>query len=399
MLIHNKKKKFILSIVNIFIELICLPQKIFSSKTNFLKTSPDKILLIRLDHIGDVVMTSPAFSLLRERFPESKILLLTNSAGKELFSNDPRINEVLAFNWPWGQQKVKERFLFSKIKELFHLIVQLRKENLDILIDFRGDLRFIVLFGVLTQTKIKISNSRSGKSSLLNHISDYDISRHEVERSLDVIECMVNSKGEVRPEIYLKNTEISSAKRFVESEIKVPFPSKLAIIAPYSSRDVKSWPSAYFGEVISYLRKNDFTVIVVGTKDDKDSAEDMISEFPNNVFSSAGRTSARELAALISISTLVVGVDTGVLHIASCFDIPIVAIFGPTRSIEFRPYSAHCHLVQTNTCKCNQFMHLKCDCPVDGYAYCLYNLKPSSVIHEISKIMAPQEISKLQEEL
>jgi heptosyltransferase-1 len=338
-------------------------------------------------------MTSPAFSLLREKYPESKILLLTNSAGKELFSRDPRINEVLAFNWPWGQQKIKERFSLSKVKELSRLIARLRKEKLDFLIDFRGDLRFIVLFGVLTQTKVKISNSRSGKSSLLDHISNYDISKHEVERSLDVIKCMVDTPEKARPKIHLKSTEISGIRQFVENEINGPFPSKLAVIAPYSSRDVKSWPDVYFLEVISYLRSEDFTVIVVGTKDDRLAAEEIVSEFPDGVFSFAGRTSARELAALVSISTLVVGVDTGVLHIASCFDTPIVAIFGPTRSAEFRPYSPHSHLVQSNTCRCNQFMHLKCDCPVDGYANCLYNLKPSSVIQVISKIISYEEVT------
>jgi ADP-heptose:LPS heptosyltransferase len=113
----------------------------------------------------------------------------------------------------------------------------------------------------------------------------------------------------------------------------------------------------------------------------------MISEFQGQAFSFAGKTSVRELAALISLSAIVVGVDTGVLHIASCFELPVVAIFGPTRSVEFQPYSPHTHLVQTNTCQCNQFMHLKCDCPLEGYASCLYNLSASSVIDVISDII------------
>jgi heptosyltransferase-3 len=361
MFIHNKKKKFVLSIVNVIIELISLPAKLFRKETNLNNIEPAKILLLRLDHIGDVIMTSPSFSLMRERFPAARILLLTNGAGKQLYQEDHRIDEVWVFNWPWGQQRIREKFSWSKIKELIEIILKLRRENIDVFVDFRGDLRFIFLFGVLTGARFRVSNSRSGKSSLLHHISDYDVSKHEVERSLDVLKVFGNLKGPVRPEIYLNNTEISDVKTLIEKVINAPLPGKLAVIGPYSSRDVKSWPSAYFVEVISYLREKDFTVLIVGTAADQNHSEDLISGFNEGVFSFAGKTTVRELAAMVSVSSVVVGVDTGVLHLASCFDVPIIAIFGSTRSIEFRPYSPFAKIVESNTCICNQFLHLKCD--------------------------------------
>lgn len=386
MFIHNKKKKFILSIVNFIIETICLPQKIFSKKNELNSIIPNKILLLRLDHIGDVVMTSPAFSLLREKFPNARIMLLTNPAGKQLFSNDHRIDEVLAFSWPWHHQKMREGFSWSKIKELIQLIRRLRKEKLDILIDFRGDLRFIALFGVLTGAKFRLSNSRSGESSLIHHISNYDIAKHEVERSLDVIECLVGSNGYIRPEIYLSDNEVPVVKALIEAETNAPFPEKFAILAPYSSREVKSWPHTHFREIIVHLLSQDFTVFVVGTREDRLNSEGLIGDFADNVFTLAGGTSIRELTTLISISSLVVGVDTGVLHLASCFDVPIVAIFGSTRSVEFRPYSPYAIVVESNTCVCNQFLHLKCDHAVNGYAKCLHELAPGPVIRAIEGV-------------
>lgn len=383
MFIHNKKKKFVLSIVNVIIELISLPAKSFRKETNPNNIEPAKILLLRLDHIGDVIMTSPSFSLMRERFPEAKILLLTNGAGKQLYQDDHRIDEVWVFNWPWGQQRIKEKFSWSKIKELKEIILKLRRENIELFVDFRGDLRFIFLFGVLTGARFRVSNSRSGKSSLLHHISDYDVSKHEVERSLDVLKFFGNLKGPVRPEIYLNNKEISDVKALIEKVINNSLPEKLAIIGPYSSRDVKSWPSAYFVEVIRYLRQKDFTVLVVGTAADQSHSEDLINGFNEGVFSFAGKTTVRELAALVSISSVVVGVDTGVLHLAACFDVPIIGIFGSTRSIEFRPYSPFAKIVESNTCTCNQFLHLTCDQQVEGYARCMWDLQPATVIQAI----------------
>jgi len=385
-MVHNKRKRVVLSIVNIFFRILWLPVKIFAKRAVLKDIIPKNILLVRLDHIGDVLMTSPAFSLLRERFPQTKIILLTNAAGKQLFSDDPRINEILVFNWAWRQQKISDRFSFSKTKELLSLILRLRRERIDVIIDFRGDIRFIILFGLLAGIRIRISNSRVGKSSLLHHISHFDIARHEVERSVDVIECFVKPKTPLRPQIYLKAGEMPAIKEFVKRELKFSeFPSKLALIAPYSSIDIKSWPREYFREVIDSLLEMDFIVTIVGTSDDSADAQSMVKGYDSGVFSLAGKTSVRQLAALTAVSTIIVGVDTGVLHIASCFDTPIIAIFGPTRSVEFRPYSPFSTVVQTNTCSCNQFLHVKCDCPNNSYANCLFNLTPIPVIKALSE--------------
>ena len=384
-MVHNKWKRFILSIVNIFFRVLLLPGKMFAKKIVFKDIIPEKILLIRLDHIGDVLMTSPAFSLLRERFPQAQIILLTNAAGKQLFSDDPRINEILTFNWAWRQQKISDRFSLNKLKELTRLIVRLRKERIDVLIDFRGDIRFIILFGLLAGIRIRISNSRVGKSSLLHYISHFDIARHEVERSVDVIECFVRPTTPLRPEIFLKTSEFSEIRTFVKSELSLSkFPSKLALIAPYSSINIKSWPKEYFREVIDGLLAMDFSIAIVGTSDDSADAQSIIMGYKSGVFSLAGKTSIRQLAALTAVSDIIVGVDTGVLHIASCFDTPIIAIFGPTRSVEFRPYSPYSTVIHTNTCQCNQFLHVKCDSPHNGYAKCLHDLTALMVLQALS---------------
>ena len=384
-MVHNKWKRYILAVVNIFFSVLSLPGKMFAKKIVVGDVIPEKILLIRLDHIGDVLMTTPAFSLLRERFPQTQIILLTNPAGKQLFSDDPRINKIFTFDWAWRQQKISDRFSLTKLKDLIRLIIRLRKERIDVLIDFRGDIRFIILFGVLAGIRIRISNSRVGKSSLLHYISHFDVDRHEVERSVDVIECFVRPKTPLRPEIFLKASEFTAVKILVKNELCLSeFPSKLALIAPYSSINIKSWPKEYFREVIDGLLAMDFLVAVVGTSDDSVDAENMIKGYKSGIFSLAGKTSIKQLAALTAVSDIIVGVDTGVLHIASCFDTPIIAIFGPTRSVEFRPYSPYTTVLQTNSCQCNQFLHVKCDFPHNGYAKCLVNLTASAVIQALA---------------
>lgn len=387
MYIHNKKKKIALSIFNLLVEFAYVPFRLFLKKVDIFSYEPKKILLVRLDHIGDIVMTTPSFSLIRKRFPKAKIYLLANAGAKNLLYEDPRIDELIVFNWPWSQPKVKGRFSWTKIKELISVIWAIRKENIDLFIDFRGDLRFILLFGFLTGIRIRVSNSRSGKSSLLKHVSEYDVEKHEVERSADVLQCFVRSEVALRPQIFIQEKELIAIKTLVEGEIKSDFPENLVLIAPYSSRDVKSWPSVYFQEFIRHIHAKGFTAILVGTASDQHHASQLIAEFKSNVFSLAGKTSVRELAALVKLSKIVIGVDTGVLHLASCFEVPIIALFGSTRSVEFKPYSPFAQVLDSGSCTCNQFLHVSCDSEVDGYAKCLSNLKPSTVISAFDRLM------------
>ena len=385
MIIHNKNKRLSALIINAIIEFLWLPKRLFSHKTDLQQLNPNKILVLRLDHVGDVVMTSPSFAFLRKRFPTAKIILLADSTCKHLYQSDPNLNEILTFNWPWAHQKKNNKLTFLKIREIFNLIVKLRKEKIDLFIDFRGDLRFVFLFGVLTGSIVRISNSRIGQSSLLHHIAEYKVSSHEVERTLDVVKCLGGQITQTRPHLTLKETELKEIKCLIQRETGVAVHDKIAVIAPYSSQDIKSWPGSYFIEVISYLDENGYLTLILGTGDDLDDSLSMITPACKNVFSLAGKTDIRQVAALIAVSTVVVGIDTGVLHIASCFDVPVIAIFGPTRPLEFKPYSPYTSVIDSVACECNQFLHLECDCPVDGYALCLTKALPSSVIRAIEK--------------
>lgn len=394
MVIHDKKKKLVLSIINFVIELLYAPVRLFSRKIDFSSFVPRKILLIRLDHIGDVVMTSPAFTLLKDKFPESEIILLTSSAGKQLYSNHPAVDKLVQFNWPWSYQKSDNRFTFKKIKQIADIVILLRKEKIDLCVDFRGDIRFVILFGVLTGARCRISNSRSGNSSLLHNITPYHNLKHEVDRSLEVLECIVKPEAKIYPRLKIHDEELNAAKRFVASVTGSSVPGQIALIAPYSSQHIKSWPDDHFRQVMKHLVARGFTVLVLGTDEDRVEADALTAGFEENVYSITGRTKIREAAALICMSDVIIGVDTGVLHIASCFNTLIVAIFGATRSLEYAPYSKYATVVDSGTCVCNQFLHMSCDHPVNTFSKCLYQLSPTTVIgaieESLSNVAAPK---------
>ncbi len=390
--IQNRKRKHALRLINALINLFSVPKKLIAKKVDLKTFKPKKILALRLDYIGDVVMTSPALNVLRKKFPDAKILLITNTISKDFFDADTAVDEVLTFNWPWPYHKSDNLFTYPKFKDLVLLIRRLRSEQIDMLVDFRGDLRFIILFGVLAGIKVRISNSRSGRTDLLAYSSIYDFNKHEVERAVDIVRCLDINTQEIRPKFVFHREETRIIIEKFKQETGLSYPAKIAIVAPYSSKDVKSWPPEYFIDVITYLKNKGYVVLVAGTKGEATDAEKLLKNFDGSVYSFAGKTTVREMAALIAVSNIIVGIDTGVLHLAACFNIPIVAIFGPTRAIEFSPYSPNCTVVDLHSCRCNQFMHLKCDYPQQGYAECLYQLKPERVIKVIEEVLQAKSL-------
>ena len=386
-LIANRKKRIALQAFNLVSSLLFLPTKIFRKPVDLENINPAKILLVRLDYIGDVVMTSPTFLLLKQRFPDASISLLTNSIAKQLLQEDKNIDNIYVFNWPWGHLRKNAGFTFQRIKALLQLILQLRSNKFDLVVDFRGDIRFLLLFGVFIGAKVKLSNSRSGNHDIPDHTSNYDMSKHEVERTQDVIRCLISTVKYKPPRIHISRQQEAEAVGLIEKTTGRPFSSASVVVAPFSSKDIKSWPEAYFKQVISYLSGH-YTVFVVGTPEDESAANMLVAQCGENVFSLAGKTSIVQLASVTKLCSLVVGIDTGVLHIASCFSTPIVAIFGPTRSIEYRPYSPFCTVVENRNCVCDQFTHARCDIAKDGYAGCMHDLNADAVIRQLSKIIS-----------
>jgi ADP-heptose:LPS heptosyltransferase len=126
----------------------------------------------------------------------------------------------------------------------------------------------------------------------------------------------------------------------------------------------------------------------VGTAEDEVAAERLAAQCGEGVYSIAGKTTIIDLAAITKMCRLVIGVDTGVLHIASCFPTTIIAIFGPTRSIEYKPYSPNCIVIENTECVCDQFTHAKCDVMRGEYARCMYDLKPDRIIQVLSKVIS-----------
>ena len=279
-----------------------------------------KILIIRLDHIGDVLLTTPTFRALRNKFPKTKIDVLVRPFTKELLIGNKNINKVIALNPPWfSREKTSILNLFEFIKNNFR--------KYDLVIELHADPRNIIL--ALLVGTYRIGFGIRGFGFLLNKVARYDKKiKHQIERNLDVVSAIGADTKNKELELNLTKKEISFADKIFDK-----YKLKRAIcINPGTGRIHKYWFNDRWAKVADTLiKKYNSKIILTGSKEDvKDCKE--IYDFSKNkekIINLCGETSLRQLAAIIKKCMLFLGPDTGPMHTARAVKTPLIGLFGP----------------------------------------------------------------------
>ena len=119
---------------------------------------PKRILVVKLDHLGDVVLATPVFSNLRRAYPNAELHALTGTWSRVVLEKHPDVNKVLEYNSPTFCRTGQP----TPLKEVFQLYQQLRHQKYDLLVELRGDWR-IVCFALL-----RITPKRLDRAALQN---------------------------------------------------------------------------------------------------------------------------------------------------------------------------------------------------------------------------------------
>lgn len=375
-------KRRILLIIDSVIRLFRRPPR--QSDDAFI---PKKVLVCRLDHIGDVVMTTPAFRALKEKFPDAGIYVLTNAAGAVLLEKNIFITGIYIFNWPWPYDAYNNRFTGKHIKGMYALIKEIRREKFDLFIDFRGDFRMLLVWGVLTRIPERLFYNRIGGEGLATISVSHSPALHELERVVLTLKALNTPVADLRAEVFLEEAESSTVRQYLSTFCGINNGDPYVVLSPFAAKRVKEWPAAHWKVIARHLRQHHHvTVLMLGTRQNFDEADQMIGHL-DGCYNICGKTSLREAAIILSGAKLIVGVDTGTLHLASCFDVPLITLFGPTHSGQYRPYSSFTDLIDLDICICNKDKHLTCNHMNDGYAYCMKEITPGVVMDRIDRLL------------
>ncbi|MBP8979627.1 MAG: glycosyltransferase family 9 protein [Syntrophobacterales bacterium] len=304
----------------------------------------ERILVVRLDHIGDVIMTTPVFRLLKERYPAGRITCLVGSWGKAVVENNPHIDEILIYDAPWwtkSRPEGKRSGFTVRGRELLRLLAELRRRRFDLLLDPRGDLRHLFLFGYLGQAKYILSYDRTGGRYLLAAATAFVEASHEIDKAVRLLGHLGIAVTKVSPrvEIYPDTLQEAWAESFLRERKLQGRP--LFIFAPGARKHLKRWPEKNFAALADWLLtcRPPGVVVLAGASWDREVAARIReqSRCAEGIIDITGRPDILSLYALMKRSRLIVANDGPIAHMASALDIPLVVLFGPVEMERFRP--------------------------------------------------------------
>jgi heptosyltransferase III len=299
--------------------------------------SVEKILLIRLDHLGDVIMTRPAIDAVRAHFPKASIDLLVSSDTAELFTGDPSIN-LVPVTHHWFSRRSS---LMEQITEMEDLVPMLRRERYDVGIDFRGDLRHILLMS-FAGIRERIGYGITGGDFLLTRKSEYDRTLHQVESNMKLLSPLGIESIPKRRSFAVGASQKHSFFNFQDKSSA----SVRVILHPGAGLAEKKWPQENFQILIRELlqRYASFHVLLIGTREEKNSFA--VLEQEGRLTDLRGKTKLSDLPALFDASHLYIGNDSGPAHLAAFQGMAGIIIFsGINDPNVWKPWSERFHII------------------------------------------------------
>ncbi|MDP2981086.1 MAG: glycosyltransferase family 9 protein [Candidatus Omnitrophota bacterium] len=316
-----------------------------------------KILFITLSNIGDVILTLPVLSALKDNFSDAFIDVVVGPRPEEVFKKDPRVSKVFIYNKA------------AALKDKMRFIKRLKAERYDLAIDMKTSLLPALIAaknrtGLFPRPKSKIKHKRLIHLEILKPFGI----KYKEQRTIYIDDESKNKIDKTLKDNGVKDTDT------------------LIGMSPGSRSHLKQWKKQGFIDVISSIINNpQYKVILIGDVSESGLSKEIASAVnrPGSLIDLTGKTSLNELFALIERLNLLLTCDSASLHIASDLGVRVAAIFGPTDPKEYGPRGDKDIVIRKNL-KCSPCKKAQCEF---GTHECMYSISAEEVLAAIRKII------------
>lgn len=312
-----------------------------------------KILVVKLKHLGDVLLAVPALRALREQYPHAEVTVLVNTGTEEMIDRHPLVDAVLAF----PRQALAFPF-WRRLREEIAFARRIRRNGFDLVIDLSGGDR-AALYALLSKARYRmgydpLGKGFVGKRLLYTHLGVPRTSgEHMVIQNLDLLRQFGINTSDLR--VTLPPTDGEDqwlAERLRDAGVGEMEP--VAQVHPTSRWLFKCWRDEAIARVIDRIQtEGGIRAVVTASPDVREQNRvcrilSMVRTAPVDL---TGQTTIRQLMAVARRSALFLGVDSAPMHIAAAAGTPVVALFGPSGEALWGPWGAG-HRVLTKPYPC-----------------------------------------------
>jgi heptosyltransferase-2 len=286
-----------------------------------------KILIIRNDYIGDLILTSCVFREIKKHNKNIKIVALVSELNKDIIKYNPYVDKIIISTPFWRKKTIKSFIEYIKV------LYKIRKEKFDIGIDIKSSWLNKIFFLYFGRIKKRVAYSEHPMNKNDNFLTDaieFDASIHASQSDLNLANHILGIKSNNNfPEIFVSKKDKLKVKKYIKK-----INNKFICICPDSNSDKKQWYLDNYTEIIRYLLKEypKYDIILIG-KDIKKL--DYIYESVNNTkLKVYSNHNLREVFILMGLSSLVISPDGGMMHLAWASKSKLIAMIPDYLSVE-----------------------------------------------------------------
>ena len=312
----------------------------------------NRILVVRTDRIGDVVLSLPVVTALRRRYPKAYIAMLVNSAIREVVEDHPDLDEILLDDG-------------DGVRGFFDLVKKIRKKKFNAAVLLHPTFRLafaLALAGVVWRigTGYRIYSFLFNKRVLEHRKKSL---RHEVDYNLSLASVLGADSSKV--EFNFPVSEEASRKiEELFGEMGITSKKAIVVLHPGSRGSALDWPVSYFAQLADRLvRDSHAQVIVTGGKGEEKVVSEVLKGTSGKIWGIVGRLNLKELAALLKQVDLLIANSTGPLHIGVAVGTEVIGFYPPLIPASVRrwgPYRREMSAFVPDLPECTKCIKSKC---------------------------------------
>jgi ADP-heptose:LPS heptosyltransferase len=356
------------------------------------------VLVVRLDEIGDLVMTSAFLRELRRNLIEAWITLVVNPRTHAIVEHCPYVDEVLVCD-------SRETGRFAGLRSLFGCLRFARRHfwprRMDLAILPRWDVdhahaTFLAYFsgaawrvGFSEHVSESKMNLNSGYDTLCTHVVNDARLKHEVRHGFDLITCLGGTVKRDGLEFWPHKADEDYARKVLTDHGVGPDDRLIGIGPSGGNCRLKQWPAGRFVDLGNWLQTEyNVRIVVLGGPDDRRLGRRIRSDLGSTAIDMTGETTLRQAGALLRECRLYIGGDTGLMHLAAACGTPVVAIFGASCPHRFGPWGNRHRVISASLpCgPCHGEHHIdRCGPCSQGEPICMQSIPVDLVKTTVSK--------------
>ena len=317
----------------------------------------NKILIIRLSSLGDILLTTPLIRTIKKKYPQIMIDFLLKEEYSDLLKKNPHINQILLYSKEINNQISKPLSNSSKY---------------DLIIDLQNNIRSRKL-----TLKLKVRTVRFKKYSFRKFL----LVKTKINLMKNLPTVPIRYADTVGLELDNGGLEIISDKQASKNLSGL---KNLVGICPGAKHFTKRYPVEYHKQLCKLLLENDFNVVLFGGKIDKNICAEIADEIPN-VINLQNEDDILQTVSDMKLCDIIICNDSGLMHVASSLNKKLITIFGSTvKEFGFMPYNCkNSIIIENQNLTCRPCSHIgRSSCPKSHFK-CMRDIRPEDVFKVI----------------